>query len=60
MKKGITIAIIVAVLIIISFFSTAGLFRLVCWTFGWDFSWKASIGVWAVLWLIGPVFKVGK
>lgn len=60
MKKGITIAIIVIALLFISFFSTAGLWRLACWAFGLDFSWKASIGVWAVLWLIGSVFKTGK
>ena len=60
MKEGIKIAIIIIALLFISFSITAGLFGLVCWTLGWDFSWKTSIGVWAVLWLIGSVFKTGK
>ena len=57
MKEGIKIVIIIIALLFISFGGTAALYGLACWAFGWDFSWKASIGVWAVLWLIGSVFK---
>jgi len=52
------IAIIAALLI--SFFGTAGLVKLICWAFGFTFSWKLSIGVWAALWLLKSVFGRGK
>lgn len=30
---------------------------LICWAFSFDFSWKLVIGIWAVMFLIGSIFK---
>ena len=60
MKKVITVIFIIIAVLAISFFSTAGLIKLACWAFNYTFSWKLSVGIWVVLWLLGSVFKSSK
>ena len=55
--KVFTYVLIVAVLLAISFFGTAGLVWLVCWAFKWTWSWKISLGVWALSCLVSGAVK---
>lgn len=48
---------IVAMILAISYLATAGLVWLVCWAFKWPWSWKISLGVWALIYLVSSVFK---
>lgn len=57
MNKKIFVAILTVSRVLISFFCTAGIIKLACWAFNYTFSWKLSIGIWAVMCLIGSVFK---
>ena len=36
---------------------TGGFVWLVCWAFGFTWSWKLSIGIWAVCALLSAIFK---
>lgn len=56
MKTGIAYIVITIIVIIISFFLTAGLVRLACWAFDFYFTWKLAAGVWAVIWLLKSIF----
>lgn len=56
MKKGIVYIVIIIIAMIISFFLAAGLVRLSCWAFDFDFTWKLAVGVWAVIWLLKSIF----
>lgn len=42
----------------ISFLITAGIIWVICWAFGFLFTWKLVIGIWAVLLLLKNVFSV--
>lgn len=55
--KIVLYVVIVAALLAISFFGTAGLVWLVCWAFKWTWSWKISVGVWAALILVSGAVK---
>lgn len=55
--KIVLYVVIVAALLAISFFGTAGLVWLVCWAFKWTWSWKISMGVWAALILVSGAVK---
>lgn len=48
---------IVASLLAISYLAIAGLAWLVCWAFKWPWSWKISIGVWALSCLVSGAVK---
>ena len=41
----------------LGFLTTAIFVKLICWAFGFIFSWKLVIGIWAILTLISAVFK---
>ena len=60
MKKVIFIILGIIIGLVVSFLCTAGLIKLACWAFGYTFSWKLSVGIWVVLWLLGSVFKSSK
>ena len=46
---------------VLSFFATAGLLWLICWAFGRMWSWRAVVGVWAILWIVsGSVGSIAK
>ena len=60
MKKVITVILVILIALAISFFGTAGLVKLACWAFNYKFSWKLSVGIWVVLWLLGSAFKSSK
>lgn len=51
------VLLVVAVCAIIGFFITSGLVWLVCWAFGFTFSWKLAVGVYAVMALISAAVK---
>lgn len=42
----------------VSFLITAGIVWVICWAFGFLFTWKLVIGIWAVLFLLRTVFNV--
>ena len=44
-------------LLALSFLFTSGLVWLVCWAFSLTFTWKLAVGVYAVIALLGGVFK---
>lgn len=45
--------------IVISILMVAGLTYLVCWGFGFTFTWPLAIGVWALIGLLSTIFKKG-
>lgn len=49
-----------AFLIAASIATTGGLVWLVCWAFGFAWSWKLSIGVWGVMTLLSLFLKRSK
>lgn len=44
-------------LLALSFLVTSGLVWFVCWAFSFTFTWKLAVGVYAVIALLGSVFK---
>lgn len=47
------------VFILLSILVTAGLVKIVCWEFGLTFMWRYAIGIWALMCLLGNIFKNG-
>lgn len=60
-KSGCAATIIaVALILVLSFFTTAGILRLICWAFKWTWwSWKISFGIWLGMALISSLFPRG-
>ena len=52
-----TVLAAVVILSILSFFVTAGLYRVVCWAVGWSFRWRYAIAIYAVEWFLSLTFK---
>lgn len=42
-----------------SFFLTVALFKIICWCFGFIFSWRLAVGFWIILAVLEVVFKKG-
>jgi hypothetical protein len=57
--KALIFAAIYVALIVLSIGITAALVKIVCWAFGITFMWRYAIGVWALICLLGSVFKNG-
>lgn len=58
MNTKIIITVIVVIgIFAVSFLSTALLVKLICWAFGKAFSWKLSVGVWAIVWIGRSIFS---
>lgn len=59
MKQGASVAIIfVILLLLLSYFATAGIIWLMCWAFSWTWwSWKACFGIWLLMFLLSSTFK---
>ena len=55
--KIIVIIIATVAVYAISFAITAGLVKLVCWAFGFTFSWKLAIGVFAIMAIVSAAVK---
>ncbi len=53
------IVVIYIVIILLSVLVTAGLVKIVCWAFGITFMWRYAIGIWALICLLGNIFKNG-
>lgn len=53
------IAAIYVAAILLSIGITAMLVKIVCWAFGIPFMWRYTIGIWAVIGLLGSIFKNG-
>jgi hypothetical protein len=56
-KTFIFITTVVVVTIGVSFSITAGLYAIICWAFGFNFSFKIAFGIWALLALLSVIFK---
>lgn len=48
---------IIIIALALSLAITGGLVWLVCWAFGWTWSWKIALGVWAVSCLVSGAVK---
>lgn len=60
-KTGCAAFIIVIIIALsISVLITGGLIAIACWAFGWTFSWKIAIGIYAIICLISLVFGGSK
>jgi hypothetical protein len=57
MMKAKTVIILFVILSIISFFVTAGIVWVVALAFDFAWSWKLSIAVWLILWVLTSLFK---
>ena len=58
MKHFVLIYILIVIAFLMAGFGiTALLVKCVCWAFGYTFSWKMALGIWALLSLVGGVFK---
>ena len=53
------VAAVYVAVILLSIMVTAALVKIVCWAFGIPFMWRYAIGIWAVIGLLGSVFKNG-
>lgn len=56
-QDGVLFVLVIVIKLALSFFCTAFLFWLACYAFGWEWMWKASLGVWAVFALIKSIFE---
>lgn len=56
MKKAIAIMAIILLAIAIGFGITSGLVYVVCWTFGFKFTWKIAIGIYLILVILKALF----
>lgn len=57
-QYSITIACVVALLGVLSFFANAGVLWLICWAFRMTWwSWRVCIGVWLLEILLETIFK---
>ena len=43
---------------LVSFFITAGLVAIICWAFGFMFTWKLALGVFAIYVLVKGIFNI--
>lgn len=53
------VAAVYVAVILLSIGVTAALVKIICWAFGLTFMWRYAIGVWALICLLGNVFKNG-
>ena len=62
MDKSGCIAILVFFLIAagLSILITGGLVAIACWAFNWTFSWKITLGIYAVICLLSMIFGGSK
>lgn len=51
------LALVVILMLGISWIATCGIFYLITLCFGWTFSWLTATGIWLILWLLGATFK---
>jgi len=59
MKDVLMIVAIIVAAVFLGLGITAGLVKIVCWAFGLTFMWRYAIGVWALICLLGSIFKNG-
>lgn len=58
-KKEILFFILAVIIgIPISFSITALFVKIICWAFGFNFTFKMAIGIWALIFLINSAFRV--
>lgn len=53
----ITIILLTALCVGISFLLTSGIFWLICWAFALTFSWKIAFGVWLIILIVSNIFR---
>ena len=56
-KGWIVLILAIVIGLAISFCCTAFLFWLACHAFGWEWTWRASLGIWAVLAIVRSIFR---
>ena len=54
----ITTALIIFIMIGISFGCVAGIVYVICWAFNFTFTWKLAVGIYAAMILIGELTKI--
>lgn len=54
------IVIFTIIALVFSYGFTALLIKGICFSFGWNFSWKIAFGVWLILMMISGVIKNGQ
>ena len=58
-KKEILLFILGAIIgILISFSITALFVKIICWAFGFNFTFKIAIGIWVLIFLINSAFHI--
>lgn len=58
-KKEILLFILAVIVgILISFSITALFVKIICWAFGFNFTFKIAIGIWALIFLISSAFRI--
>lgn len=59
MKQEVIIAIAATfIILLLSYFATAGIIWLMCWAFSWTWwSWKTCFGIWLLMFLLSSTFK---
>lgn len=58
-KKKILLFILAVIIgMLISFGITALFVKIICWAFGFNFTFKIAIGIWALTFLISSAFRV--
>ena len=56
--KGIILATLFIISLLgLSFLYTAFLVKIICWAFGWQWSWKISLGIWGMIIIIREIFR---
>lgn len=57
MKKALFKILIFLIAIIVSYFCTVGLIKLITLCFGLKFSWLVATGIWLSMFLLNSIFK---
>ena len=55
--KGLAIMLLIAVALGLSFFIIAGIYKLVCMAFGFEFTWLRGLAVWLIYTVICGIAK---
>lgn len=57
MKKALIKILILLIALIVSYFATVGIIKLITLCFGLKFSWLVATGIWLSMFLLNSIFK---
>ena len=60
-EGGAAILVVIAILAVcygLSWIVTCGIIKLITICFGWPFKWSVATGIWLIMCLLQPIFKV--